>query len=208
MDGELIGKRFGHLEVLSNVCLLAESRQKLYLCRCDCGIEKLIVGSSLKAGRTKSCGCYAKKFLFNSERVTKHGQSGSSTYKIWAGMKRRCSKNSSGKSRRLYFEKGIRVCDRWQKFENFLLDMGERPEGMTIERIDGNKNYELSNCKWATPKEQCNNTTANHIVEYNGKRQTISQWADQLGLKPNTLTYRLKRAFTAELHNQRESVNC
>jgi hypothetical protein len=207
MDGELIGKRFGYLEVIGYACLLAESKQKLYLCRCDCGNEKLIVASSLKAGRTKSCGCYAKKFLFNTERVTKHGQSRSPTYKIWAGMKRRCSNNASGKSKRLYFDKGIRVCDSWQRFENFLLDMGERPEGMTIERIDSNKDYEPSNCKWATPKEQGNNTCANHFVEYNNKRQTIAQWADELGIKANTLSYRLKRAFAAELHNQRETVN-
>jgi hypothetical protein len=207
MDGDLIGKRFGYLEVLSYVCLLAESRQNLYLCRCDCGVEKMIVGSSLRAKRVKSCGCYAKKFLFNTQKATTHGKSGSPTYKIWAGMKRRCSKNASGKSKRLYFDKGIKVCDRWQSFENFLLDMGERPDGMTIERIDGNKDYEPSNCKWATPKEQGNNTTLNHIVEYNNKRQTIAQWADELGIKANTLSYRLKRAFTSELHNQRQIIN-
>lgn len=203
MTNDIVGQQFGKLIVLNYSGISGKYKQKYYLCKCECGKEKIIAKPNLIYSRTKSCGCYSQKNLFTSERTKKHGQSRTKTYSIWAGLKRRCSEKATGKTKKLYFDKGIRVCERWQKFENFLDDMGERPQGKTIDRIDGNGHYEPSNCRWATPKEQGNNTSANNLVEYNGKRQTISQWADELGIKANTLTYRLRRAFTPALHNQK-----
>jgi hypothetical protein len=203
MINEIVGQKFGKLKVLTYMGVLEKSKQKTYLCECECGNKKIIAKSNLNYKKTKSCGCESRKNFFTSEKVKKHGQSGTKTYAIWAGIKKRCSEKSTGKSRRLYFDKGIRVCERWQKFENFLEDMGEKPEGKSIDRIDSNGHYEPSNCRWATPKEQANNMSSNNIVEYNGKRQTVSEWAHELNIKANTLTYRLRRAFTPELHNQK-----
>ena len=200
MKDQMVGKKYGLLQVLSIAEIKNKAQHKAYLCKCDCGNQKIIIGASIRAGRSKSCGCLSRQSQFTSSRTIKHGQSRSKTYQIWIGMKNRCADYSKGKTRKNYYDKGIKVCKEWQIFENFYNDMGQCPEGMTIERIDSNGNYEPLNCKWATPKEQANNTSANHLVEYDGKRQTISQWAEQLGIKPNTLTYRLKRAFTADLH--------
>lgn len=97
-----------------------------------------------------------------------------------------------------YGGKGIKVCDRWMKFENFLEDMGERPRGLTIERIDSTKNYEPGNCRWATYGEQANNKSNNRLVTYKGKTLTAAQWARELGLRPKTVQQRLRRGWSME----------
>jgi len=200
MTDDMIGKVFGRLQVLQFSGISGKSQHKTYLCRCECGNEKHIVGASIRAGRSRSCGCLSAAQLFTSDRVKTHGHSRTRTYSIWNGMKNRCSPLSKGKTRKNYYAKGIRVCDRWLTFENFFSDMGEAPKGMTLERLDGNQNYEPENCVWATPKTQANNMSSNHIVEFQGKRQTIAQWADELGLSHNTFAYRLYRAFTPDKH--------
>jgi hypothetical protein len=167
-----------------------------WLCICDCGNERIIAGTALRAGRNKSCGCASPRFT--TERVVKHGKSQSRVYRIWNGMKKRCSENSFGKSRKLYYLKGIKVCDRWQNFELFYEDMGDPPDSYSIDRIDGNGNYEPSNCRWASAKEQANNTFKNKKIEFDGEIKTISQWAEHLNIKPNTLLYRLRRNWSIE----------
>lgn len=197
---DMIGKQFERLTVLSEQGT-DDAFNKLYLCQCVCGNKKIAKGSYLRAKRIKSCGCknVETRFgnLINNNHIS-HGYSNTRTYRTWASMKQRCSPTAKNKSKRLYYDKGIRVCERWMSFENFLADMGERPDGMTIDRIDSSKDYEPNNCRWATPKEQGNNTDFNHIVEFKGKRQTISQWANDLGIKPNTLWYRLNRTFVGK----------
>ena len=117
----------------------------LWLCLCDCGKLRIVEASSLRNGHSKSCGC-----LYH------HGRVGTGAYTSWKGMFPRCYlKNRKGYH--LYGERGIKVCERWHKFENFLEDMGERPKGMSIDRINNDGNYEPGNCKWSTPKEQANN---------------------------------------------------
>jgi len=189
---EMSGIRFGKLLVKERAPNLKDGTAA-WICVCDCGQERTIAGTKLRAKKHKSCGCSSPKFT--SESVSTHGMSGTRVYQIWAGMNRRCSPSAFGKSKRLYFDKGIVVCDRWKIFENFLQDMGLPPNGTSLERIDGNKNYEPSNCKWATSQEQANNTTRNHCVEYLGKKQTLAEWARELGIKPNTLMYRIKRGM-------------
>lgn len=112
-------------------------------------------------------------------------------------MKQRClNKNREGYKK--WGGRGITVCKRWMKFENFYKDMGERPEGMTIDRIDNSKGYHKSNCKWATPKEQSNNTRKNVFITYNGKTQTIAQWSEELGISYHTIYARLRKGWEIE----------
>lgn len=124
----------------------------------------------------------------------KHGHTthtGSSpTYKSWHSMLQRCN-NPNYTQFKDYGGRGITVCARWHKFENFLEDMGVRPEGMTLDRKDGNLGYDVHNCRWATKKEQQSNTRRNRIWEYQGVRQNVSQWAAQLGMRPHSLHMRV-----------------
>lgn len=110
-------------------------------------------------------------------------------YHSWASMKARCS-NSNDKRFAHYGGRGITVCDRWFRFENFLEDMGERPKGKTLDRIDNNKGYYKENCRWADFTTQLNNTSRNRYIKYKGKSKTLSQWIEYLGLKPSTIRQR------------------
>lgn len=194
------GSEFGYLKVIRRAGR-DNSGAALWLCRCVCGEEREISGPALRAGRNKSCGCKSPRFKpKDPDQVVTNKRA----YRIWAGMIARCSSRSAGKSRRLYYEKGIRVCDRWKKFANFYEDMGDPPDSMSIDRIDGSKGYFKDNCRWATPKQQANNMSSNHIIEYAGKSQTVSQWADELGLKPNTLLYRIRRGVGLDRAMQKQ----
>lgn len=112
-----------------------------------------------------------------------------STYRAWANMKTRCS-NPKCQNFADYGGRGIVVCDRWKSFDNFLLDMGEKPDGLTLDRIDNDGNYEPDNCRWATRSRQANNRRGNHIVFFNGKGKTLNQHAIDCGLKPSTVRQR------------------
>lgn len=150
---DLRAQRFGRLVVVEQ----ADNNnrgQVTWKCKCDCGNIKIICSASLVRGSTNSCGCLQKEDV--KKRSTKHGMRKTLTYKIWAGMLQRCN-NWNDPSYKDYGGRGITVCERWLKFENFFADMGEKPHGLTIDRIDNDLGYYKENCKWATQAEQVRN---------------------------------------------------
>jgi len=191
---DIINKKFGRLLVLKKNGLNKYGRS-LWLCRCDCGNKVIVEEYNLRHGRTKSCGCLQRELLIN--RITTHNMTHTNLYVAWIQMRDRC-KNTANESYHNYGGRGITVCERWEKFENFYSDMGERPKGLTLERIDNNKGYSPDNCKWATHKEQANNSRHNVIINYKGQRLIMAQWAREIGIKCNTLSRRIQRHWPIE----------
>lgn len=202
----LIGQRFGRLTVIElhhreqvfNKRGIKKGYKNYWLCKCECGNEKVIVGESLIANKTKSCGCFRNEKL--KERRLKHGMSETKLNGIYSSMKRRCY-NKNDKNYNDYGNRGITVCDEWKNnskaFYNWALSNGYQ-EGLTIDRIDNNGNYEPSNCKWATMKEQSRHRRNSRLVEYNGKAQCISAWAEELGVREGLLRDRLRANWSIE----------
>jgi hypothetical protein len=201
---DMTGSVFGALTVTERERNLSDGTA-VWRCVCECGEVRVIPGNSLRAGRNKSCGCLSPRFT--SERTKKHGMSLSRVYGIWLGMIARCSDSSVGKTRRLYYDKGIRVCERWMKFENFLEDMGVPKKHQSIDRRDGKKGYELENCRWADRKTQANNTSSNLIITFSGVSLTASEWSDKTGIKANTIVYRVRRGWSAERALEKNPTN-
>lgn len=194
----MIGRKFTRLTVMSLV-RTDKGYNKRYLCKCSCGNHHIVIGNNLKQGHIKSCGCLRKEIV--AIRSTTHGQTKhrklSNTYQSWKTMKRRCLVETSSDYPR-YGGRGITVCERWQKFENFLADMGKRPKGKTLDRIDNDRGYFPENCKWSTPKEQARNRKTNRLIQYKGKIKTLLEWAETAKLNYSTLQTRLKRGWSIE----------
>lgn len=200
---DLTGRKFGRLTVVATAGKNKRGRI-LWACECSCGATTIVAGSDLTTGNTKSCGCLQKDRT--SQAAHKHGFNGTSTYSSWACMKERCL-NPKNKGYKDYGGRGITVCERWMRFEDFLADMGEKPEGATIERIDNDKGYFPENCRWASKLEQNRNRRSNRRITFQGETRTLSEWAEILGIHWGTLLSRLKKhpvniAFTLK-HRER-----
>lgn len=192
IETRLVGQRFGLLTVVSRENLVSGGQYR-WNCLCECGKQIAVRGGNLKAGNTTSCGCKPGKrthgHILNRKRTP--------TYASWMMMKNRC-KATSGDNFNLYSGRGITVCERWNDFENFLADMGERPDGTSLDRIDVNGNYEPSNCRWANAKEQARNTRTNRLLHHDGKTLCVSEWSELLGISRPTLGARLRAGWSVE----------
>lgn len=159
----------------------------MWNCICKCGTTKILAGCLLSSGKTKSCGC-ERANLIRDAAIT-HGKTRTREFETWSRIKYRCH-NSKSKDFLNYGGRGIYVCNEWlTSFENFLNDMGVRPEGMSIERKDNNKGYSKENCIWATTKDQ--NKNKRNVVFFDGKCQ--SEWASELGISVQAVAYRMKK---------------
>lgn len=184
-DTRFIGKRFGRLVLQEFV--ERRKRETYWLAQCDCGKRIRCSVRAVRTGHTRSCGCLRTEL--SHARMRNHGMAGTPTYEVWCGMNWRCG-NAEDPD---YGGRGIAVCDRWRdSFENFLTDMGERPNGMTIDRYPNNDgNYEPGNCRWATAKQQANNRRTNHRVEVNGRSATFAEWESITGISQDVIRHRI-----------------
>jgi hypothetical protein len=194
----LSGQTFGKLTVIRYHGRRGAKGSHAWVCRCECGSEKVIQGRAMNGGGTVSCGCFAKSRIANAN--TKHGLHTRANrhplFDVWRSMRRRCY-NRKTHNWHLYGARGIAVCERWRKsFAAFVEDMGPRPSGgYTIERRDNNGNYTPENCYWATMKTQSNNRRNNRAFEHGGRTLTLSQWAEVARIKNATISERLKRGW-------------
>ena len=210
---DLTGRRFGRLVVLEYVGRI--KKHSNWLCRCDCGKEKTVPYQKLIIGETSSCGCLeaetrrknvakrharvrlsvSKEFSDKVGELRKHP-----LYHTWKGLFYRCY-NPHNHAYKDYGGRGIKVCDRWKPqnmgFENFVNDMGERPSKKhSIDRIDNDGDYCPENCRWATRVEQANNTRTNAYYVFNGRKQSLKLWCDELGCNYSTVLGRRQKGIT------------
>lgn len=195
-----IGKRFGKL-VAKNV----ESRngRYWYYCECDCGNLLWVAGGNLHINDnrgTRTCGC-------SKDGNPTHGLTGTPEHRIWKSMRRRCN-NPNDISYKFYGARGIKVCKRWDSFENFLADMGKRPSNKySIERKKVNKDYSPSNCYWVINTRQNRNRRDTVYITYQGKKLAMVDWADLLGIKQSTFRRRYYMGMPLDRMMRKEKLH-
>jgi len=194
----LIGKKFCRLSVISKY---GSNKHKkiVYECLCECGNKTKIIGSRLKNGHTKSCGCLHLENIKNGTN-TRHGLSNHKLNNVWNSIKDRCF-NKNNKDYKHYGGRGIIMCDEWKndfkKFYDWAILNGYK-KGLSIDRIDNNGNYTPENCRLVTQKEQVRNTRINRKIEYNGDKKLIIEWCEELNLKLSVITNRIYRGWSVE----------
>lgn len=165
----------------------------MWLCKCDCGNEIEAASHDLRKSHTQSCGCLQKQRASESSRT--HGMSRSLEHRIWSGMKTRCY-NAKHQSYNGYGSRGIKVCERWHDFSNFLADIGTAPSpSHTIERIDVNGDYEPSNCRWLHKSDQAKNTRRSIKLTMDGITKGPEEWAPLVGISAWAIRERVKHGW-------------
>jgi len=198
---DIIGQKINHLTILEQYGRTKHGMRK-FKCLCDCGRITYGTIAHIMNGTKKSCGCI--KFKYGKDPVYK-----SKLYDIWIAMNDRC-RNPNNPSFKRYGGRGIHVCDEWSldygAFKDWAISNGYC-EGLSIDRVDNSCGYSPDNCRWVSRKIQQNNMSSNRLIEFNGETKTLSQWAERLGIKPSTLSLRLKnwsleRALTEARHEE------
>lgn len=204
----IVGRTFGRLKVTEDgpSVFRGGKWRSVSICKCSCGKAARVCNESLKDGSTRSCGCLRDESRIITKFIHGHAPTGpkSRTYMIWTNMLARCRTKSSSSFER-YGAKGVNVCERWLEFTNFLEDMGECPPRLTIDRFPNNTgNYEPSNCRWATTKQQARNKTNNQLVTFHGFTGCLVEVCEHFNVnyeairkRINLLHWDLERAFTA-----------
>lgn len=186
----MTGRRFSRLVVQSYFGKVCD--KTAWVCKCDCGQVKNVIGTALRSGGTKSCGCLARQAT--SERSKTHGMRDTPEYAAWCSMKCRCARDAG------YAGRGISVCKEWSdSFVVFIRDMGQRPDdSMSIDRIDNDGNYEPSNCRWASRTTQQNNRRSNRRLVIDGKSRTLAEWVAVSGTSRQQIRSRLRRGWQSK----------
>lgn len=193
---DLTGQRFGRLVVKERAGM--QGKNATWICQCDCGNACTVQSFNLRNGHTTSCGCYRKEFT--SKNIKTHGMSRTRLYKEWLRIKERCSLETKDGYER-YGGRGITVCQEWldsfEAFRDWALANGYRDD-LTIERKDVDGDYCPENCCWATSEEQANNKSNNRLITYDGRTQTLAQWAREIGMRRDTLRHRLESGWSLD----------
>jgi len=197
---DITGQKFGRLMALEMVPRGPEDRHTKWLCQCECGkiIQTRI--NSLRSGNTKSCGCYFMDYARKrgAELGATHGLSKHPLFDIWNSMRTRCTRPNDVRYKD-YGGRGIYVCERWlESPQHFFDDMGDRPEGGTLDRINNDGPYSPENCRWVSQKVQARNKRSNHLLEFNGSTKPLIDWATELGFSPETIHRRLRVGWSVE----------
>lgn len=183
---DIAGIRFGRLTAVKYV---GDGR---WQCSCACGGTATVITTNLKKGNSTSCGCKRR------ETNVKHGMSNSRVYSVWKSMVQRCH-NPNDRSFENYGGRGIQVCEEWRdNFSQFIADMGIRPDGFDLDRIDNDKGYSPENCRWVSRLRNLNNKRTNRFLEFEGRKMTIAQWASVMGMNYRTLNNRINRGWPLE----------
>lgn len=213
---DLTGEQFGRLKVISFAGYKPRNdgrRSGYWNCLCQCGKEDVVLTANLKSGKVKSCGCLRderSKEVHTVHGFRKRNEKTSRLYRIWNCMKNRCANNNHN-DYKLYGERGISVCEEWEhdfsNFYNWSIENGYK-DNLSIDRIDVNGNYEPSNCKWSTAKEQSRNKRTNRYITYEGETHILTDWSKILGIERHTLQDRIikygwsiEKAFTTPVKN-------
>lgn len=199
-ERDLIGLRFERLTVIKQEGKY-KNGARLWLCKCDCGNEKIVAGTHLVGGKIRSCGCLLKETTIARNKVekVKHGKRGTRLYIAWRNIKDRCL-NPNEKAYPRYGGRGITICPEWMEFEPFYewaITHGYA-DNLTIDRIDNDGNYEPGNCRWTTRKEQANNRRSNVKITFDGKTKTLAEWADYLQIPYSRIEHRYKSSMPIE----------
>lgn len=188
-----IGQRYGRLvSIGASFRMCGRSWQ---VCQCDCGDISVKSVSHLRQGTCTSCGCAQKDGM--RARSSRHGKTNTPEFTAWSAMKLRCSPKNKNTLKH-YAARGIKICNRWleangQGFLNFLADMGERPSPLhSLDRVDNDGDYCPENCRWATRSQQTRNRRCGLYLEYNGKRQTLADWAEEMDIRYSVVFQRYK----------------
>lgn len=191
---DLHGQTFGQLEALR---LERIGKELFWVCLCKCGTLKPVRTGHLTSGKVSSCGCtqYITTAQKLRDRYTVHGLTRTAMYSTWRSMKRRCI-DKSHPNYPEYGGRGIKVCERWKRsFENFLMDMGYRPMGLSLNRINNDGDYCPENCAWSSASEQASNRRSTHWITMGDERVSMAEAARRVGMRPGTLSERLRRGM-------------